>query len=158
MGFARHPETHRVEVAQVGVGISDPVDDRQVAIVPQPFELGEGRVERHVAIDRKRLVGGYRKRAVLVVVDAIVDRHDRVHAVVAAEHPDHHQDAVGGADRAERPRARVVPTQQFVEQRTGAARHHASADTHADQLQEPAPVEGVGIGLGRMQGCHRLRG
>ena len=111
-----HPVGHRVEVRQVWVLVADPLDDSELALVPESFHLSQGRVEPDIAVERQRLTAGNRQTTVLGVVVAVVERDHRIQPVVAAVHCDHQKDPIVLPDRTGRPRRGVIAGRQHVKQ------------------------------------------
>ena len=103
-------------MAEFLLHVANALDDCQLAGVPEALELAEVRVQAGVRIEQQGLCPRDRKRAVLVVVAAVVDRHDRVESVVAAVHPDDDENSIGRPDRTERPGGRVVTREHSIEE------------------------------------------
>jgi hypothetical protein len=137
-GPRAHPVRHRVEVAEVGVGIADTVDDGELTRVPQTLGPNEGRVESDLVIEGQRRRPRESQRSVLSDVRAVVERHHRVEPVVAAVHPDHHHDPVVRADRRRKRRCRE-PRHRGTERIEECASAEAGTHAHRDELQKRAP-------------------
>jgi hypothetical protein len=81
---ARVPDGHRLEVRPVRVRITDALHDRQLPLLQELLQAGQGGMQPHAVVDPADLVLRYLQvRAVLAVVIVAVG-HDGVQAVVAA--------------------------------------------------------------------------
>ena len=91
LGQRRVPYVHRPEVGAVRLRVADAVDDRHLALVPQPLQRLQVGPEGQLVVDLQQplRVVGYRRA--VVVVQPVLVRHHRVQVVVAAAKLQHHQ-------------------------------------------------------------------
>ena len=79
----------------VGVGIADVLDDREVAVVEQGFQLeGALGVEAEILVDFEDLLGGNGEPGPSLVIGVVAVRYEGVESIVAAGELDDHQHAV----------------------------------------------------------------
>src|SRR6185503_13813808 len=88
------PYADRVEVGERRLRISDALDDRELAVVPELLRSAEVLVEPEVLRDRKRLIRLLRKLRPHVAVGLVGERDHGLEAVVTAGELDHDQDLV----------------------------------------------------------------
>ena len=93
-GVGRLPHTDRVEVRERWLRVADALDDRDLALVVERLHALEVLVEAEVVRDRQRLVRGFTELRPQVAVGLVMQRDDRLQAVVAAGELDHHEDLV----------------------------------------------------------------
>jgi hypothetical protein len=81
-------------VGAVGVGITDPLDDGQLAALQQLVEAAQGRVQAQLVVDTDHLLPGETEGRAGLVIQVVGVGDDGVQTVVAAIHLDDNQDGV----------------------------------------------------------------
>ncbi len=157
-GHARLPDVHRFEVAVVGIGESDAMDDGQLAALPQGVEAGQGGMQSEPVPQWQHAVRRQRQRAAPSLVVRIADRDDGIEPVVTAVERDENEPPT---DVAHQLAAWVGPTtEQCIPSRwperrpERACRSGAAGDSEERSSAEPAPGSWRGGGFPR-RGCRR---
>ena len=84
VGLAGVPDVHGPEVRAVGVGITDALDDRHLALVVEALQGTHGRVEADVVIQTQNLLFGHAYRGSVVGVERVAEGDQGVDGIVAA--------------------------------------------------------------------------
>ena len=95
LGFGGLPDLHGAEVAAIGVGVADALDDGELFAVVQRLHAGHGRVQADVVGQAKYLAVGLCQGGAVPAISVVAVGDDSVEAVVAARQLDDHQGAHG---------------------------------------------------------------
>ncbi len=91
------PDRHTFEVAAIGVGVTDTVNDRKLVVVEQLFDRSHRPMQSHFIVDLQQFVFRQGKLGTDLGVEFVFERNHRIDAVIATTQLKHYPNPLPGA-------------------------------------------------------------